>query len=125
MNTSKMVVSVAVVIAIAATSAYGTPWTWTTLDYPGASKTSAYGIDGNKIVGAYNHHYGFLYNGSTWTPLNYPGGIGTAAYGIDGNNTVGYRLDAPAGYQVETINPRLEATGPSPVGCLRVRQRAE
>jgi len=67
--------------------------TWTTLDYPSASSTTAYGIDGNNIVGDYYDgsgiHHGFLYDGSTWTTLDYPGASGTMAYGINGTNIVG------------------------------------
>ena len=63
--------------------------TWTTIDYPGATSTVTYGIDGRNIVGSYNNGNGFLYNGTTWTTLAYPGATGTSPYGISGNNIVG------------------------------------
>jgi hypothetical protein len=63
--------------------------TWTTLNYPGATRTLAYGIDGNRIVGEYDGDYAFLYDGTTWTTLEYPNSILTNAHGIDGNNIIG------------------------------------
>ena len=68
--------------------------TWTTIEYPEARSTTAYGIDGSNIVGRYVDNSGFghsfVYNGTTWTALNKPGTVGgTIVYGISGNNLVG------------------------------------
>ena len=68
--------------------------TWTSLYYPGAIDTAAFGIDGSNIVGYYKNedsavNHGFLYNGGNWTPLNAPGYSSTIAYGISGDNIVG------------------------------------
>jgi hypothetical protein len=56
---------------------YARAGTWTTLDYPGAWVTEAFGISGNSIVGVYWDNSfdigkGFLYNGASWTALNHP-----------------------------------------------------
>ena len=88
-----MLASVCVVIAVAATSTYGTPWTWTPLNYPGAMTTWAYGISGNNIVGYYEDSsyapHPFLYNGTTWTDLHSLNATANYARGIDGSNIVG------------------------------------
>jgi hypothetical protein len=62
----------------------------TTLDYPGATMTRIYGIDGSNLVGSYDHH-GFVYNMTTqnWTTIDYPGATYTRIYSIDGSNLVG------------------------------------
>jgi len=73
---------------------------WTTLHYPGASNTWAYGISGNNVVGIYGYagppYHSFLYNVSaqTWTALDFPGGYDTQALDIDGDNIVGGYDDA-------------------------------
>jgi uncharacterized membrane protein len=72
--------------------------TWTTLNYPGASETTAYGISGSNIVGYYEYEdgsrHGFLYDGTTWRTLDYPGAFNTYAYGISGNRIVGCFSDS-------------------------------
>ncbi|MHC4073150.1 MAG: PKD domain-containing protein [Planctomycetota bacterium] len=80
---------VMVMIVLSGTS-YSMAGTWTTLDYPGADKTRAYGNDGKNIVGTYNDHHGFLYDGTSWTTLDMLGAFYTLAFGIDGDNIVGY-----------------------------------
>jgi hypothetical protein len=74
---------------------------WASLDYPGATETSAASIDGNNVVGYYddasdNSHgfHGFFYDGATWTTLDYPGATSTVVRGIDGNNVVGFYEDS-------------------------------
>ena len=68
--------------------------TYTTLDYPGATLTYAFGIDGSNIVGSYfdtdDRDHAFVYNNGSWTSLDYPGYFeGTDAFAIDGNKIVG------------------------------------
>jgi len=67
---------------------------WVTLDFPGATSTNAYGLDGGNIVGEYTDasggQYGFIYDGTTWTTLDYPGADESGVYSIDGGNIVGY-----------------------------------
>ena len=70
---------------------------WITLDKPGATQASAYGVDGSNIVGYYvdnSNPRGFLYDGLTWTTLDMPGVNWTEILGIDGNNIVGRYVDA-------------------------------
>jgi len=73
-------------------------YSFTTLNYPGASSTTAGGIDGNNIVGWYEDAigvtHGFLYNGTSWTTLDYPSASSTAVLDIHGNNIVGEYEDA-------------------------------
>ncbi len=100
MTASRVAVSICALMAVAATSTYGTPWTWTTLNYPGAGNSYPHGIDGGNVVGYYNdidsRTYGILYNGTTWTFLNYPKAsfsYGTYLMGISGNKVVGFGND--------------------------------
>lgn len=62
----------------------------TTLDYPGATETTLYGIDGENIVGRCSlatGYFNFLYDGTTWTILGYIGSIGWVT-DISGRNIV-------------------------------------
>ncbi|MBL7152161.1 MAG: PEP-CTERM sorting domain-containing protein [Phycisphaerae bacterium] len=71
---------------------------WVTLDFPGAERTYAYGIDGQRIVGRYQdssgRSHGFIYDGTSWTSLDFPGGQDTQAYGVEGSRIVGRCTDA-------------------------------
>lgn len=76
--------------------------TWSTLDFPGAKATQAYGISGNNIVGSYtdskNRSHGFVYDGTTWTTLDdplFPAAGMTSLHGIDGKNIVGFTISTP------------------------------
>jgi probable HAF family extracellular repeat protein len=69
--------------------------TFTSLSVPGASSTSANGInDAGDVVGTFSGASGtegFLYNGSTYTPIVYSGASATYATGInDSGEIVGY-----------------------------------
>ncbi len=66
--------------------------TWTTLDYPGASWTRIYSIDGCNLAGHYydgSRVHGFLYDGTDWTALDAPGSYETQILSIDGDNMIG------------------------------------
>ena len=71
---------------------------WVTLDFPGAERTYAYGIDGQTIVGRHQdisgRSHGFIYDGTTWTSLDFPGAQDTQVYGIEGSRIVGRCNDA-------------------------------
>lgn len=76
---------------------------YTSLAIPGVGvddSTWANGVDGYKIVGAYEkgadlssleeyEHYGFLYDGRKYSIINFPGSEKTDAVGISGDNIVG------------------------------------
>ena len=81
---------------LGAPASHATTFTWTTLDYPGATHTKLFGIDGANIVGAYwqgSGWHGTLYDGSSWTTLDNPGATQRELYGIDGANMVGTYQD--------------------------------
>ncbi len=67
-------------------------WSWEPLEYPGAVRTYANGVWGDKIVGYYakDGGHGFVYDGSVWTTLDFPGADSTTASGIWQNKIVGY-----------------------------------
>lgn len=75
--------------------AYTMADTWRTLDFPGASETYIYGIDGSNLVGCYkdatSNYHGFLYNRSSknWTTLDNPGASYTYAFCIKGDKIGG------------------------------------
>ena len=83
-----------------------TSYTYTSIDYPEATATYAYGIDGDNIVGYYKDSnyiaYGFKYDGSSYTALDVDiEGVTvsqTYAYGIDGSNIVGHYFTSATGY---------------------------
>ncbi|HNR14277.1 MAG TPA: choice-of-anchor D domain-containing protein [Thermodesulfobacteriota bacterium] len=88
--------------------------TWTTLSYPGAYKTRAYGIDVSeaKVTGFYQDTtgaHGYLYDmskspddPSAWTSFDNPESHWTFAYGIDGTHVVG-RYVASSGEEIGFI----------------------
>lgn len=77
----------------------GTPFQFTSIDYPGAVYTEAVGINAaGEIVGAYidagGDVYGFLLSGGNFTSLQHPDGVETDARGIGpGGNIVGVYID--------------------------------
>jgi hypothetical protein len=70
--------------------------TYSTLDDPLGTNTTASGVSGGNVVGYYSNAigtYGFLYNGTTYTTLNDPLATeGTYVSGISGNDIVGYYM---------------------------------
>lgn len=72
---------------------------FTELSFPGADRTSTYGISGNLIVGGFGDSgftvsHGFVYNGSAWTQVDDPNHPdATALTGIDGSTAVGTYFD--------------------------------
>ena len=100
MTASRTTLLACVWIAVVAASAYGTSWTWTTLDYPGANSTIFNAIDGNTILGQSStgsYLYSFLYNGTTWTTLpSYPSAPTASRFGISGSKIVGRYYDTKA-----------------------------
>jgi len=94
----------ALVAVLGASRADAQAYNFTTLDYPGASRTYAYGISGSDIVGYWtdssNYEHGFLHSGTDyntgWSTIDNPNalsqvlhGEGTNLYGITGNLAVG------------------------------------
>jgi len=101
-------VVIALILALGALgNAYAVGYSYTSLDYPGASYTQAFGInDGGTIVGVYKDasglNHGFSLSGGTYTPINYPGALdspigGTLLGGVnDAGTIVGTYFDASA-----------------------------
>jgi len=100
-----------ILIALCATCAPGAlaqtstavAYKYANLTFPGATTTSANGINnGNVVVGAYtdssNASHGYIYSAGTYTAVNYPGAAQTSVLGIsDYNDIVGwYMLPGPS-----------------------------
>lgn len=76
------------------------PFTFTTIDVPGAGYTGVFGINGSgDMVGNYGQDtnvdsHGFLYSKGIFTFFDYPGSSETVPYGINGDGLiVGYSGD--------------------------------
>lgn len=72
---------------------------WKTLDCPRASYwggTCAWGVWGDKVVGAYDNglFHGCVYDGKTWTTIDIPGAYGTGLGSISGDNLLGHSQPA-------------------------------
>lgn len=85
MNLALCVISYLVLAAIAVPA---TARTFTTLDFPGAIHTEAYGMDlAGDIVGFYvdtnNVNHGFKETGAEFTTIDFPSATGTQVFGID------------------------------------------
>lgn len=74
-------------LALSPTAAAGEDPTFTTIDFPGASFTSAVGINPQgDIVGAYVSAgvlHGYLLSGDSFTTTDFPGASGTVPRGIN------------------------------------------
>lgn len=79
------------------------PIQFTSIDFPGAPFTRAFGINpGGDIVGTYRDtagkQHGFLLSGGNFTSIDYPGAIATVARGISpGGDIVGSYTNSPGG----------------------------
>jgi probable HAF family extracellular repeat protein len=78
------------------------PYTYITIDVPGAMETAAWGINENgQVVGiAWGHTgnpHGFLKDGTTYTTFDAPGSLNTTAFAVNNNGQiVGLFTDATA-----------------------------
>jgi hypothetical protein len=69
-------------------------FSYSTLDYPGATSTTATGISQGIVVGYYSTSasyptHGFIYDGNNYSPVDFPGSMSTRILDIDGNRMVG------------------------------------
>ncbi|GEM_PF-571664 len=75
-------------------------FTFTSIDYPGATNTAAFGVnDSGHTVGQYKDAEGnihaFFHDGTSFTALDYPGAAGTVAFDLNNSDgVVGYYEDA-------------------------------
>jgi uncharacterized membrane protein len=88
-----------ILVFVALSNTYATSYTYTPLNYPGASATEAVGINNaGTIVGAYGTGTtanGFSLSGGIYTTLTYPSALYTGAAGINNAGTiVGGYVDA-------------------------------
>ncbi len=88
------IITLVAVIGLFTAQAAVAQTSWTTIDFPGATTTQLYGIQGNTVVGMYipegGSNTGFTYNGTTWTTVT--GGNGVQVQnlsGISGNDLIG------------------------------------
>jgi len=86
------VVMTAIVFVLMALGTAYADYTYTTLNVPGASATSAYGINNaGTIVGFYGDasgEHGYSLSNGTYTTLNVPGSTQTLALGINDTGTI-------------------------------------
>src|SRR3984957_6905694 len=66
---------------------------YTTIDFPGATTTSAWGIsDRGDVVGVYSlpdkTNHGFLWSGWRLTSIDYPGATATDTWGINAQGDI-------------------------------------
>jgi len=102
------IVLIALVLALGALSSAHAGYTYTPLNYPGASDTGASTIsNGGTILCGYvdasGVAHGLSLSGGTYTSLDYPGASSTDAYGInDGGTIVGGYTDKDDGITTAT-----------------------
>src|SRR5438128_205871 len=75
------------VLAVAAARADERSFVYSSIDFPGATFTQAFGINaGGEVVGVYRDatgkQHGFLRSGETFTSIDFPGAAATDARGI-------------------------------------------
>src|SRR5579863_2980656 len=66
---------------------------YSTIDYPGATSTSAWGINNRgEVVGVYSlpdkSTHGFLWSGGQISSIDFPGATGTDAWGINSRGDI-------------------------------------
>ena len=100
----KVIQALGLVVAAFASSVSAAPYTFTTLDFPGASSTLAFGINNaGQVVGRFSDssggRHGFINTGGTFTTLDVPGAGFTHAFGINNaGQVVGVFLDSSGGH---------------------------
>ena len=95
----KVIQALGLVVAAFASSVSAAPYTFTTLDVPGASSTQARGINNaGQVVGDFIRSgvfHGFINTGGTFTTLDVPGASFTGAGGINNaGQVVGFFRDS-------------------------------
>ena len=96
----KVIQALGLVVAAFASSVSAAPYTFTTLNVPGASETQAFGINNaGQVVGTFANSgsgsHGFINTGGTFTTLDVPGASGTGAGGINNaGQVVGFFRDS-------------------------------
>src|SRR5437870_2139906 len=100
-NTKKLVLAMLVASSLMlGSSTLAAEPTFTTIDFPGATSTSAFDINGDgDIVGLYtggnNKTHGFLLSDGQFTPIDYPDANVTRTRGINSRgDMVGEYVDA-------------------------------
>ena len=81
------------VLALSVVTLCGQEPRLTTINYPGAVNTAAWGINAYRdVVGTYtaadSSGHGFLYSGGKLTAIDYPGGALTGVYGINNRGEI-------------------------------------
>jgi hypothetical protein len=97
------------------------------LDFPGAERTQANGIDGNNIVGRYfdTGWHGFIYDGSNYTTIDLPGSNTTRVNNIDGDKIVGLYNDGTRSYGFIYEIPEPTTLLLLSLGSLALRRRTK
>ena len=107
----KVIQALGLVVAAFASSASAAPYTFTTLDFPGASSTLAFGINNaGQVVGRFSDssggRHGFINTGGTFTTLDVPGASRTNAFGInDAGQVVGFFADSSSVFHGFVASP--------------------
>jgi probable HAF family extracellular repeat protein len=63
-------------------------YTFTTIDYPGATRTEGYGINNSGMIVGFQDYAGFLYNGGSFNSIHFPGSYFTEAIGISNSGMI-------------------------------------
>jgi hypothetical protein len=94
-----------------ALSVYAAPYSFTSLDMPGAASTMAFMIhNANQTVGRFTDNsdngHGFRLSGGTFTQIDFPGGTNARASGTNDSGTIVRRYTLP-GPQKKTFGYKL------------------
>jgi hypothetical protein len=81
-------VGLVLLLAVIALQIQLSAYSFTTLDYPGAGQTRAYGINNDGHVVGLADDIGFLWTGSGFEPIAVPGATRTAAWAINDEGTI-------------------------------------
>ena len=87
-NRMKLLLTVSVLTLIFARPAWASFYVYTSIDFPGATGTFAFGVnDAGQVVGEYvdtTGRHGFSTLESSFSTIDFPKQMGTQAFGING-----------------------------------------
>ncbi len=110
MKLIQIIMAEILLVLLVLNTAHAADYSYTSITYPGATSTWAYGVnDAGTVVGYYEDskyaYHGFSFSNGTYSAIDYPGAYYTWAYGINNDGMiVGQYVDMKSKYHGFTLS---------------------